>query len=61
MHVLLQLSSLAPTPLSRGGFQSVGSDNIMIFAITFGAFESQTDQLPSRKEKKALMNKNSEE
>lgn len=50
MHVFLQLSSLAPPPLSRGGFQSVGSDNIMIFVVTFGAFESQTDQMPTGRE-----------
>lgn len=50
MHVFLQLSSLAPPPLSREGFQSAGSDNIMIFVVTFGAFESQTDQMPTGRE-----------
>lgn len=61
MHPFLQLSSLAATPLSRGGFQFAGSDNIMIFVVTFGAFESQADQMPTGRKEKALMNKNSVE
>lgn len=33
----------------------------MIFVVTFGAFESQTDQMPAGREEKALMNINSAE
>lgn len=49
---MFTFSSPAPPPLSQGGFQFVAIDTIMIFVVTFGAFESQTDLMPTGRGKR---------